>query len=143
MLGMHSLWNTFEFPYIHEVETRVILTRLRAFLDYSGDQPLRHRVTYDIDTRGRSEKRTGPLELLLEHAHRWTDIRFVPSYSRVSDDQRETLRKLEGRQLSRLRKIVGDVGVLAACNTIGILTGLTIKACEASPCTAPYTILSA
>ncbi|KAL1713251.1 hypothetical protein EV715DRAFT_296294 [Schizophyllum commune] len=126
MLGMHSLWNAFEIPYIHGVETRVILTRLRAFLDYSGDLPLQHCVRYDLNTlRGRSNKRTRPLELLLEHAHRWTDIRFVPSYSRVSDDQREMLRKLEGRQLSRLRKINGDVGVLAACNTIGILTGLT------------------
>ncbi|KAL1702250.1 hypothetical protein EV121DRAFT_210482 [Schizophyllum commune] len=128
ILGLHSVWNHFEFStygIVSESKFRRLLNRLRAFLEYSGDLPLRHCVTFSLDTfSARDSKRTQPLDLLIEHAHRWTEVEFE-SGGGLSEGARTLLGKLDGRRFTCLQKLVGDVHVLAACSEMGLFEGLT------------------
>ncbi|KAL1713252.1 hypothetical protein EV715DRAFT_212111 [Schizophyllum commune] len=128
ILGLHSVWNHFEFStygIVSGSKSRRLLNRLRAFLEYSGNLPLRHCVTFSLDTfSARDPKRTQPLDLLIEHAHRWTEVEFE-SGGGLSEGARKLLGKLDGRRLTCLQKLDGDVHVLAACSAMGLFRGLT------------------
>ncbi|KAI4520743.1 hypothetical protein K525DRAFT_202954 [Schizophyllum commune Loenen D] len=128
MLALHSAWNHFKFsPYgmFAAARSEILLNRLRTFLDYSGDRPLRHCVRFNLDPlASRKSKRTAPLDLLIAHAHRWTDVEFVSQYG-ISEGERALLGKLDGQRLLRLQKLNGDVEALVACSAMGLFEGLT------------------
>ncbi|KAI5886102.1 uncharacterized protein SCHCODRAFT_02556642 [Schizophyllum commune H4-8] len=127
VLGLHSVWNHFEFSRYGESNLENLLIRLRAFLEYSGDLPLRHCVlAYDLDTVSTPDlKRMQALDLLIEHAHRWTEVEFESGGGGLSEGARRVLAKLDGRRLTHLQKVDGDVHVLAACSAMGLFEGLT------------------
>ncbi|KAL1713060.1 hypothetical protein EV715DRAFT_277574 [Schizophyllum commune] len=127
ILGLHSVWNHFEFSRYAESNLETILIRLRAFLEYSGDLPLRHCVlAYDLDTVSTPDLQyMQALDLLIEHAHRWTEVEFESGGGGLSDGARRMLAKLDGRRLTHLQKVDGDVHVLAACSAMGLFEGST------------------
>ncbi|KAI5885895.1 uncharacterized protein SCHCODRAFT_02592432 [Schizophyllum commune H4-8] len=109
IVGMPTLWAGFFFSYdLHRcyAPPASLVTRLKTFLENSGDVPLRHC----IGEQGWSlESLSGDLfEAILQHSHRWTCLWVCPP-PRTSIVNRDSLfSQLEGRSLSRLTSLQGS-----------------------------------
>ncbi|KAI4527295.1 hypothetical protein K525DRAFT_285244 [Schizophyllum commune Loenen D] len=117
MAGLHSAWTAFEFGPAREVEHSIVLARLRTFLDNSGNLPLRHCVRFEMTYATVLDLEQLQLsDLLIEHSHRWVEAIFRA----FGEFQQEIVAMLANRPLTHLKKLEGDVDVIAACNAIGI-----------------------
>ncbi|KAI5829021.1 hypothetical protein K523DRAFT_338307 [Schizophyllum commune Tattone D] len=117
MAGLHSAWTAFEFGPAREVEHSIVLARLRTFLDNSGNLPLRHCVRFEMTYATVLDlEQLQLLDLLIEHSHRWVEAIFRA----FGEFQQEIVAMLANRPLTHLKKLEGDVDVIAACNAIGI-----------------------
>ncbi|KAL1674871.1 hypothetical protein EV122DRAFT_281605 [Schizophyllum commune] len=109
IVDMPTLWAGFTFPWgldSHYKTHTSLVTRLRTFLKYLGDVPLRQC----IGQRGWSLNAfTGVLfKVLLQHSHRWASLWVCPPPRSLMMAGDSLFSQLEDRSLSRLTFLQGS-----------------------------------
>ncbi|KAL1696803.1 hypothetical protein GGG16DRAFT_120458 [Schizophyllum commune] len=129
MLSMPMIWARLSLDKVDRTgflpSPGKLAARVQAFLKHSGVLPLKHRVYYEArlmdDTQDPNEKVIAPLDLLLEHTHRWTALR-VRCDSRCPPHLLS--RALHGRPFPQLTSLEGRADDLQKIDDIFMIPTL-------------------